>query len=151
MCLFKKKLQYTTTLCKICKIRSRHTVHSFSSSQEWVVNKTSIITNPLYFLYLKTITGQNEALIQCAMSQKAQRTFTEWLFKTAISNQNIAVTSYLESQVWMSVLSRPVPSRPVPSRPVPSIPDICHFFTRAKFLENKIYTKIYTVNCQFTQ
>ena len=25
------------------------------------------------------------------------------------------------------------------------------FFTRAKFLENKIYTKIYTVNCQFTQ
>ena len=29
------------------------------------------------------------------------------------------------------------------------IPHICHFFTRAKFLENKIYTKIYTVNCQF--
>ena len=25
------------------------------------------------------------------------------------------------------------------------------FFTWAKFLENKIYTKIYTVNCQFTQ
>ena len=25
------------------------------------------------------------------------------------------------------------------------------FFTLAKFLENKIYTKIYTVNCQFTQ
>ena len=25
------------------------------------------------------------------------------------------------------------------------------FFTRAKFLENKIYTEIYTVNCQFTQ
>lgn len=25
------------------------------------------------------------------------------------------------------------------------------FFTRTKFLENKIYTKIYTVNCQFTQ
>ena len=25
------------------------------------------------------------------------------------------------------------------------------FFTQAKFLENKIYTKIYTVNCQFTQ
>ena len=24
-------------------------------------------------------------------------------------------------------------------------------FTRAKFLENKIYTEIYTVNCQFTQ
>ena len=23
------------------------------------------------------------------------------------------------------------------------------FFTQAKFLENKIYTKIYTVNCQF--
>ena len=32
------------------------------------------------------------------------------------------------------------------------IPDICHFFfTRAKFLENKIYTEIHTVNCQFTQ
>ena len=31
------------------------------------------------------------------------------------------------------------------------IPDICHFFTQAKFLENKIYTEIYTVNCQFTQ
>ena len=31
------------------------------------------------------------------------------------------------------------------------IPHICHFFTQAKFLENKIYTKIYTVNCQFTQ
>ena len=29
------------------------------------------------------------------------------------------------------------------------IPHICHFFTHAKFLENKIYTKIYTVNCQF--
>ena len=26
-----------------------------------------------------------------------------------------------------------------------------NFFTRAKFLENKIYTEIYTVNCQFTQ
>ena len=25
------------------------------------------------------------------------------------------------------------------------------FFTRAKFLENKIYTEIYIVNCQFTQ
>ena len=25
------------------------------------------------------------------------------------------------------------------------------FFTHAKFLENKIYTEIYTVNCQFTQ
>ena len=25
------------------------------------------------------------------------------------------------------------------------------FFTRAKFLENKIYTEIYTVNCHFTQ
>ena len=25
------------------------------------------------------------------------------------------------------------------------------FFTRAKFLENKIYTEIYTVNRQFTQ
>ena len=25
------------------------------------------------------------------------------------------------------------------------------FFTRAKFLENKIYNMIYTVNCQFTQ
>ena len=25
------------------------------------------------------------------------------------------------------------------------------FFTRAKFLENKIHTEIYTVNCQFTQ
>ena len=25
------------------------------------------------------------------------------------------------------------------------------FFKPAKFLENKIYTKIYTVNCQFTQ
>ena len=25
------------------------------------------------------------------------------------------------------------------------------FFTLAKFLENKIYTEIYTVNCQFTQ
>ena len=25
------------------------------------------------------------------------------------------------------------------------------FFTRANFLENKIYTEIYTVNCQFTQ
>ena len=25
------------------------------------------------------------------------------------------------------------------------------FFTQAKFLENKIYTEIYTVNCQFTQ
>ena len=33
----------------------------------------------------------------------------------------------------------------------PPIPDICHFFTRAKFLGNKIYTEIYTVNCQFTQ
>ena len=31
------------------------------------------------------------------------------------------------------------------------IPLICHFFTRAKFLENKIYNMIYTVNCQFTQ
>ena len=31
------------------------------------------------------------------------------------------------------------------------IPHIRHFFTHAKFLENKIYTKIYTVNCQFTQ
>ena len=31
------------------------------------------------------------------------------------------------------------------------IPYICHFFTQAKFLENKIYTEIYTVNCQFTQ
>ena len=29
------------------------------------------------------------------------------------------------------------------------IPHICHFFTQAKFLENKIYTEIYTVNCQF--
>ena len=25
------------------------------------------------------------------------------------------------------------------------------FFTQAKFLENKIYNEIYTVNCQFTQ
>ena len=25
------------------------------------------------------------------------------------------------------------------------------FFTRAKFSEKKIYTEIYTVNCQFTQ
>ena len=25
------------------------------------------------------------------------------------------------------------------------------FFTQTKFLENKIYTEIYTVNCQFTQ
>ena len=25
------------------------------------------------------------------------------------------------------------------------------FFTQAKFLKNKIYTEIYTVNCQFTQ
>ena len=25
------------------------------------------------------------------------------------------------------------------------------FFTRANFLENKIYTEIYSVNCQFTQ
>ena len=25
------------------------------------------------------------------------------------------------------------------------------FFTRAKFLENKIYNEIYCVNCQFTQ
>ena len=30
------------------------------------------------------------------------------------------------------------------------IPHICHFFTQAKFSEKKIYTKIYTVNCQFT-
>ena len=30
-----------------------------------------------------------------------------------------------------------------------TIPLICHFFTEAKFLENKIYTEIYTVNCQF--
>ena len=29
------------------------------------------------------------------------------------------------------------------------IPYICLFFTQAKFLENKIHTKIYTVNCQF--
>ena len=29
------------------------------------------------------------------------------------------------------------------------IPHICHFFTQAKFLENRIYTEIYTVNCQF--
>ena len=27
-----------------------------------------------------------------------------------------------------------------------SIPDICHFFTRAKFLENKIYTEK-RINC----
>ena len=26
-------------------------------------------------------------------------------------------------------------------RPYPLIPHICHFFTRAKFLENKIYTE----------
>ena len=26
-----------------------------------------------------------------------------------------------------------------------------NFFTQAKFLENKIYTEIYRVNCQFTQ
>ena len=26
-----------------------------------------------------------------------------------------------------------------------------NFFTRAKFLENKIYTEIYTVSCQFSQ
>ena len=32
-----------------------------------------------------------------------------------------------------------------------NIPHICHFFTQAKFSEKKIYTKIYTVNCQFTQ
>ena len=32
-----------------------------------------------------------------------------------------------------------------------AIPHICHFFTQAKFLENKIYIEIYTVNCQFTQ
>ena len=25
------------------------------------------------------------------------------------------------------------------------------FFTQAKFFENKVYTEIYTVNCQFTQ
>ena len=31
------------------------------------------------------------------------------------------------------------------------IPHICHFFTLAKFSEKKIYTKIYTVNSQFTQ
>ena len=31
------------------------------------------------------------------------------------------------------------------------IPDICHFFTQAKFLENRIYMEIYTVNCQFIQ
>ena len=31
------------------------------------------------------------------------------------------------------------------------IPHICHFFTQAKLLENKIYNEIYTVNCQFTQ
>ena len=29
------------------------------------------------------------------------------------------------------------------------IPDNCHFFTLTQFLENKIYTEIYTVNCQF--
>ena len=31
------------------------------------------------------------------------------------------------------------------------IPHNCHFFTLTQFLENKIYTEIYTVNCQFTQ
>ena len=31
------------------------------------------------------------------------------------------------------------------------IPHNCHFFTLTQFSENKIYTKIYTVNCQFTQ
>ena len=30
-----------------------------------------------------------------------------------------------------------------------TIPHICHFFTQAKFSEKKIYTEIYTVNCQF--
>ena len=33
-----------------------------------------------------------------------------------------------------------------------TIPHICHFFTHAKFLENKIHTEKrvnYTVNCQF--
>ena len=37
------------------------------------------------------------------------------------------------------------------SNTLPLIPHICHFLTQAKFLENKIYTEIYTVNCQFTQ
>ena len=32
-----------------------------------------------------------------------------------------------------------------------NIPHICHFFTQAKFLENKIYTEIYTLNCLFSQ
>ena len=32
-----------------------------------------------------------------------------------------------------------------------TIPHICHFFTQAKFSAKKIYTEIYTVNCQFTQ
>ena len=32
-----------------------------------------------------------------------------------------------------------------------TIPHNCHFFTLTQFLENKIYTEIYTVNCQFTQ
>ena len=31
------------------------------------------------------------------------------------------------------------------------IPLICHFFYTGKHLANKIYTEIYTVNCQFTQ
>ena len=39
-------------------------------------------------------------------------------------------------------------SRPTFLKPG-GIPHICHFFTQA-ILENKIYTKIYTVNCQFT-
>ena len=33
--------------------------------------------------------------------------------------------------------------------PKVGIPHICHFFTHAKFLENKIDTENYTVNCQF--
>ena len=43
------------------------------------------------------------------------------------------------------------PKLEIPIKWSERIPNICHFFTLAKFLENKIYTESYTVNCQFTQ
>ena len=62
--------------------------------------------------------------------------------------QAISPSEDLQLGACAAILNIPVTHRQDMFVP---IPHICHFFTHAKFLENKIYTKIYSVNCQFTQ
>ena len=67
-------------------------------------------------------------------------------FRPALNiDKNVYCSIYFRIQI------QPLPASDKSSRRhnIITIPLICHFFTRAKFLENKIYTEIYTVNCQF--